>query len=73
VRKIKLNSCLFILKTDEIKLLIISEIEGKKGSGETPAVGGGERILRREEGVVGITPSSLLKHFAPWAPAQKNK
>jgi hypothetical protein len=37
------------------------------------AVGGGERILRREEGVVGITPSSLLKHFAPWAPAQKKK
>jgi hypothetical protein len=26
-----------------------------------PAVGGGEWILRREEGVVGMTPSSLLK------------
>jgi hypothetical protein len=43
------------------------------GSGEAPVVGGGEWILRREEGVVGITPSSLLKPLRPGRQPRKNK
>jgi hypothetical protein len=69
VRKIKLNSCLFILKTDEIKLLIISEIEG---SGEFPGRRGCG--VECEEGRGVIEKSLSPPHnYAPWAPTQNNK
>jgi hypothetical protein len=39
----------------------------KRGPGISPAVGGGEWILRREEGVVGIPPPLSLNFTWVWA------